>query len=364
MGDRQRIPAPGEIDATIQRLRESPKGNPLSSATKGALLALANNGQMLTHPVSTAKSLIEALRSPKQTAKAAVEGIKEGWQADPIELLAETFIPTPGPGNLRKVVVSGDLALPVEREALHAAQHRLPADTSFQNLVREVRQSGTRDERIALSLLQDKYAQDFDGWYPGWDARMRKDIGHPRFHLSPLVLGEEGDLLRFEDLLHPDHYKSNELVNRLRGNGFRPPRVLLDGSTAGEYRPWDKEIRLGQNLDQDFLDNALEHELQHYIQDISYYAPGFRGSNPEIDGFRSYLLDNGEVEARIAALRRQMKPEHRKVISQPRMEVTERELLQDMNDPDLWPPILQRVMDRQTMYPTSPLVLAQRKGGF
>jgi hypothetical protein len=287
--------------------------DPLASVIIGINRAGANTLNSALHPVDTGKAILQALRSPKKAAKAVASQIKADFKEDPIRTLTENFFPMPSPaGKLRKIVVPEKLALPHELEALRRAKDNkinFPTD---------------RVER------QEAFQKNYEGWYPGEDGTFRKDIGE--VDINPAAFASKGKS-QFElvDILrHPD------LAQRLLQTGRPLPKFVrkpkhdrsgaywdgkIMGQTWGDGRP---EVKVGETTPERFRD-LFNHEVQHAAQDYGDLNDPYRGAG-QAEGLERYWSNPGEVEARVAALRSEMTPAERKLISFPAMVELERNI--------------------------------------
>ncbi len=289
----------------------------LASVIIGINRAGANTLNSALHPVETGKAILQALRSPKKAAKAVVSSLREDWKEDPIRTLTENLFPMPSPGvgKLRKIVVPEKLALPHELEALRQAKDNkinFPTD---------------RVER------QEAFQKNYDGWYPGEDGNFRKDIGEVDVNPAAFASRGKSQFELIDILRHPD------LAQRLLQTGRELPKFIRKGKhdRSGSYwdgklmgQPWGDarpEVRVGETTPERFKD-LFNHEVQHAAQDYGDLNDPYRGAG-HAEGLERYWSNPGEVEARVAALRSEMTPAEKKLISFPAMVALEKNITYD-----------------------------------
>ena len=289
----------------------------VQSVFQGMGNAITGTVDSAMHPKTTLEAILEALRSPKKTATAVAKQLKTDWKEDPTRTLVENLLPMPGPNSLkpRKIVVPEKLALKHELEALRQAKDNkinFPTD---------------RVER------QEAFQKNYEGWYPGEDGVFRKDIGE--VDVNPAAFNSKGKS-QFElvDILrHPD------LAQRLLQTGRPLPKFIRKGKndTSGSYwdgkimgQPWGDsrpEVKVGETTPERFRD-LFNHEVQHAAQDYGDLNDPYRGAG-HAEGLEKYWGNPGEIEARVAALRSEMTPAEKKLISFPAMVALEKNITYD-----------------------------------
>lgn len=335
----------------MSRLRElSPeemsaleKRDPLASALTGANRAISGAFSSALHPIETSKALIQALRSPRQTLKAAKQQIQSDWAEDPVRTIAELTFPTPSPGGsvagkLRKIIIPQNMATDAEKKVIRKAREEF----EFANAQNKdfLEAAIFRDEpgyvmkaAADLAKKQDAYASAFEGWYPGIDGRFRKEFAPPEIDRDVLMdpslskhmpIGRPSPnkvplhaILRDKDL-------ATKIEERLVAEKKNWPTVVRTGSRPGggftDLGPGQSAlIEVGGDIQSDVV-NTFDHELQHLMQSLGRFGPRSLGEDAKNVPWREYLMNPGEVEARVAALRRPMSPTMQKTMSQPMQE--------------------------------------------
>jgi hypothetical protein len=273
------------------------------SALRGIKNAAKGTYDTFRHPVQTAQSLVTALRNPRETARSAIADLRADFKEDPISATFEalTPLPSPLPNALRKrdIFVPDKMAHPSEYK--HIA-----------NAIKEY--SEKRDPRMTwkaadmqLQLLQD-IADNNGGWFP-WGNHVWKDVGPAKIKQNLDDAGQ-GEFMALRDAFdHP------EFMSRIANvPGFHLPEIIRGNHSelvSGHYlgREAARASRQKPHLvigglprHPETLD-TLNHELQHYAQDLGGVSPSFRGANMRNVGWENYMRQPGEVMARVAGLR-------------------------------------------------------------
>lgn len=327
-----------ELTPAEQEALYSRTGDPLTSALRGFHTALKGTGDTIAHPVQTGQALVSALRNPKKTATETFGQLKSDFQRDPIEAAVANLFPMPTPGGsaagkLRSIIMPQNMARPDEKKFIRQARDefegndRLRQDFLEAAMYRDVPHAG--DAAIDIARVQDQFASAYDGWYPGIDTRMRKEFPPPEIDVDVLMDPRRSRHLPVgtpSPKRAPLHamLRDVDLKTRIEAQLVKEkmnwPVVVRNKTMPGGS--WDAGINtmdIGGDMMSDVV-NTFDHETQHLLQSLGRFGPRNLGENAQSVPWDEYLRNPGEVEARITALRRQMTPEARRLMSQPMQE--------------------------------------------
>lgn len=250
-------------------------------------------------------------------------------EADKLEkgLAAASFIPGGRiAGKLRKVVVGENTAKGSQylRDMLALAKDR------YNNAPKTVASRGTKKGAKELAQgdprLNDELARNY-GWWKDpdtgkWMHEVGDDQSMPNFpRMEQLAqearkdpggfaLSQLGDTLHHDELFNLDPSLKNifHQVDPAMGRGSGIYRPQLDMITTSAAKRGEPVESLGK------VRESQLHELQHAIADREGFSPGTSITNTgdQIEDFRRYLADPGEIIARVTQVRRNMTPEARK----------------------------------------------------
>lgn len=214
----------------------------------------------------------------------------------------------------------------------------------------------------AVAKMQEKFAKDFEGWYPSTDTAklvggFRKDIGRvlPDYAmLTELVEKPAGKLWPLSDVLYKGSKVNADLLDRyaraLRTSPHVRAKPITSKRGSSSYDPSVNTITLGPQFGRpiEYSDHLI-HEMQHGVQQAAGLADPMLGTNLAAAGSRhAYMRNPGEVEARVAALRDLMGPDDRQLFSNPRVQAYMKNILdfeQNTGFPDVNDILRQASMD-------------------